>query len=186
MEEIIIQEDNQIDSVKLRRYSNRLVLSGWGIIVLGIWGSIRLIMGIVFYRNTIMNSISSELNVPIVELQNIIFAIFVIIILLVGLISFMIHLYIGGCAMLDGRGKKRKNLYLLFAAGLIMLSFLSQEATDNTAQNTTTQVQQDMDLAFATDLLDFTLCINCAEMIYCAARTKILRRKRKRQIKEAR
>ncbi len=191
MNEIVKCEENQIESVKLREYSNRLVLSGWGIVVLGAWEFVRIIMGMFLFRRQITEFISTQLEAPSDEVQYWVFALFVVIIIIVMAISLLFNIYIGKSAIADGRGKKRKNLYLLFAAGILVLAFLSVQAqmqqAETQEQQTETQEQseeqseeqewQDMDTVFVTNLLDFMLYLTCAEMLYCAARVRILRRK---------
>lgn len=181
----MLHPQNQIEYVKLRRYSNRLVMSGIGIMILGIWESIRMVMNIYLQRYSIWQFLKEQLpeisdGLP-PEIAHktllIIFCAFVIIIFLAYLFSLILHLYMGMSAIADGRQRKKKFFYLLLAVMIICLSFFSQKSTDQSLTADKTEAEQNLDTAFATDLLDITLCLTCAEMIYCAARMRLLKRK---------
>lgn len=187
MNELIIQEDNRNNSIKLRKYSNRLVMSGIGIMVLGFWESLRAVMGVIFFRSLVFQYLSETAPFNDALSRYVYITFFVAIMSIFGTFSLLIHLYVGRCAVLDGRGKKKKRLYLFFALIFMLMSFGSQFLTDVSDTKEKSQIETDIDLAFATDLLDITLCLTCAEMLYCAARMRLLQRalRKEQQAKEA-
>ncbi|MBQ9518927.1 MAG: hypothetical protein IJR59_03420 [Firmicutes bacterium] len=120
----IKEEDNRIESVKLRRYSDRLALSGWGVILLGIWESVRAAMSIYFNRAIIFDLIREGLDDTELPFMDLAFALFVGFMVFIYGISLLIHLYIGKSAIADSKGKKKKNLYLVLAALVVLVSVL--------------------------------------------------------------
>ena len=171
----VIQAENREEYVKLRKYGNKLAVSGWGVMILGIWGAVRAVMSMYIFRDEIIAVLFEEDISP--NEMVVAFTIFSIFIFAIYAVSMLIHLYIGKCAIAEGKGKKKKNLYLVFAAVIVAFSLVSQSATEDEEQYVNTEEMADIDTAFATDLLDLTLSLSCAEMIYCAVRTRMLKRK---------
>lgn len=182
MHDKMIYADNRKETVKLRMYSNRLIMSGWGIMLLGIWESVRATMSMYIYRREITDFMCEDLEITTHQERLVVFMVFVAAMTVAYFLGLLIHLYIGKSAISDGHGKKRRCFYLIPAIVIIMLSFMSQMSTEEPQQYETPQEIIVLDTAFATDLLDITLCLTCIEMIYCSARVHILRRKINRAV----
>lgn len=180
MQESMTRAHNSAEDIKKREYANRLYMSGWGVMILGIWGAVRAVMSIYIYRSDIEEFLSDGDGT--MEYKAALFAIVTVFVILIYALSLAVHLFIGTRAMAVGRGKKRRPIYLVLAALIIAFSIVPQMATSDEKMYENEADETVFDTEFATDLLDLTLCFACAEMIYCAARIKLLQNKREKTV----
>ncbi|WP_022759795.1 hypothetical protein [Butyrivibrio sp. AD3002] len=103
---------------RLRKYNNGLVVSGVGIIIFGIWTIIKAIEEIAFGDIDFFEFVTGG-NTEIPFMKGIVTGILVLVIILI----LLWHLYVGGCAILVGRGKKDKKAFLFWAFFALILTF---------------------------------------------------------------
>ena len=179
-------EKNSPDHIKLRRYSDRLAMSGWGVMVLGLWEAIRALMGVYLNRKLLFDFLYENITEVASEARELTIVFVIIILYIVYCFALLMHLYIGVSAMAEGRDKKRRNLYLFFAAAIVFLSLLSFKTFLSGKEVQRSQMEMDVDTVFATALLDTAMCLTCIEMLYCAIRSRLLQRKINNAAKEVR
>ena len=111
------------DKVKLRRYEDDLNVGGLGVVILGAWSVLKVLMYTIMEdKNTInLEEIAKEDRAIAVG----IFIVIIALTLLMVLLIFKIHLYIGMNASKAARGEPYKKGYYTAAIILLVLSVLS-------------------------------------------------------------
>lgn len=94
---------------EIRRYSDYLVSIGTGVALFGIWTVVRMIMGIILERETIIGEMQGDVELS----KSLIFITISAILVLLSLFILSIHMYIGLSARSEGLGLKKKNGYLI-------------------------------------------------------------------------
>ena len=111
------------DKVKLRRYEDDLNVGGLGVVILGAWDILKIIMQVI---TEVKNDISleefadEERTIAVVVIIAVIAGI-----LLVALLVFKIHLYIGMNASKAAKGEPYKKGYYIGAIILLVLFVMS-------------------------------------------------------------
>ncbi|MCR5233843.1 MAG: hypothetical protein K6E53_08035 [Lachnospiraceae bacterium] len=110
------------DKVKLRRYEDDLNVGGLGVVILGAWSVLKVFMYMIMEdKNTInLDEIAKEDRAIAVG----IFIVIIAVILLMVLLIFKIHLYIGMNASKAARGEPYKKGYYTAAIILLVISVL--------------------------------------------------------------
>ncbi|MBQ9679095.1 MAG: hypothetical protein IJV48_00220 [Ruminococcus sp.] len=114
-----------MDEVKLRRYRNLLTISGTGVIAFGVWSVIKTILFMTLTPDYLrLNDIGDigdigEAGMTVVK----IFAFTVLGVIMA--IELLLRLYIGLSARAEGNGKKKRIVYVVVAASLLLLSLWS-------------------------------------------------------------
>ena len=108
----------------IRHQQYTLFYSGMAVLFFGIWGILKLC--IKFYHNPI--TIDPELLDPGEDAQ---FALLLLILLYVALIAIdsIIRLYIGLCAVSEGRGRWKHSVYLVITAVYLIVNILLSYST---------------------------------------------------------
>ena len=111
------------DKVKLRRYEDDLNVGGLGVVILGAWSVLKVLMYTIMEdKNTInLEEIAKEDRAIAVG----IFIVIIALTLLMVLLIFKIHLYIGMNASKAARGEPYKKGYYTAAIILLVFSVLS-------------------------------------------------------------
>lgn len=111
------------DKALLRRHEDNLNVCGMGVIILGAWDVLKVVMQAILEAK---DAYQFDLEVPEEEKAIalvVIIAIIAVLILLSGLI-FWIHLYIGRNAMKNAKGQPYKKGYFVWAVIILVLSLL--------------------------------------------------------------
>lgn len=154
----------------LRKKRSELILSGVGAILLGIWAFIKVILNILFAADYVQRTFDFDSYDPEVKTATLFLWI------LLGFAGMLLYLYVGICAVREGRTGKRQR-YLTLAAVLLagnifllvscLLAFLEPRAE-------------------VLDLIDEMLqevvrAANCGAMLYAACQTRKLSQNSERE-----
>lgn len=107
------------DKALLRKYEDDLNICGLGVVIMGAWGVIRVL--IVLFLGTKENLGLDEID------RNDLFIAMIVVIAIIAATSFIvikIHLYVGLNAMRAARGKEHKSGYFVVAVILTVLSII--------------------------------------------------------------
>ncbi len=146
----------------LRRYEDDLNAGGYGVIILGVWDILKLIIHIQlegigrYYVST--QSEQTEL-LKTVEMITV-----VAVILVLCFLSFKIHLYIGINASRDARGQSYKKGYYTWAVILLVFTLLSMSEYVDEIRDL-----EHIDTTVASLIVDLTM-IYCIAMVIWASR----------------
>lgn len=110
------------DKVKLRRYQDDLNVGGLGVVILGAWSILKIIMHVIIEAKNDLNldEFADEDRAMAVVVVIVVIAV----ILLVSLLIFRIHLYIGMNASKAAKGEPYKKGYYTGAIILLVLSVI--------------------------------------------------------------
>ncbi len=95
--------------VKLRKYENKLIISGLGVILFGIWSVVKSLLSFILNMNT-----DESYNVSMLVNVLIFLA-----------IELALRLYIGMSARSEGFGRKKRYAYIVLSVIISILSFVS-------------------------------------------------------------
>lgn len=182
MDSVLYKPRNEWLQIQLRRYRDALALSGSMVIVLSVWDIIKLFISFFLGENTISEIIESIMAQGAYEvagaghekvMRALLWASFMVVILIFSLVIFLFHYYIGMSAFRTGRQtvKKDKRFYLtltvfcvVVSAVLIILNSISfMTSTDSSAN---------VDIAFF--IMEVTAFINYIFILYAAGKIKKL------------
>lgn len=182
MDSVLYKPRNEGLQIQLRRYRDALALSGSMVIVLSVWDIIKLFISFFLGENTISEIIESIMAQGAYEvagaghekvMRALLWAGFMVVILIFSLVIFLFHYYIGMSAFRTGRQivKKDKRFYLtltvfcvVVSAVLIILNSISfMTSTDSSAN---------VDIAFF--IMEVTAFINYIFILYAAGKIKKL------------
>ncbi len=137
------------DKVKLRRYQDDLYVGGLGVVILGAWSVLKVIMyAIIEAKNDIIleEFADEEKAIAVVVLLVVIAGI-----VLVSILIFMIHLYIGLNASKAAKGEPYKKGYYKGAIILLVLSAMGMFAYIGELKNA-----ENIDTTIASFIVDLT------------------------------
>ncbi len=163
--------DNEIKKLT-KKYESNMIISGRGMLFLGLWSVFKLVVGYIFGADSI---IDSQLDLP--EADDVATELILwLIIAATCLVIMFFCLYVGIKAIRYGRGTKRKKGFFVIVAIIGILNivgipgyFMEMKASD-------------WDSAIASALVDLTFASMSFDMVYSAIRLGILNKKR---LKEA-
>lgn len=111
-----------MDEVKLRRYRNLLVISGTGVIAFGVWSVVKAILFMTLTPDPLQ--LSEMTDVSAFELPFVKMMIYIVLAVILA-VDLSLRLYIGLSARAEGNGKKKRIVYVVVAAIILLLSLWS-------------------------------------------------------------
>lgn len=164
--------DDAKENIKanIRRYKSSLIISGTGYIAFGIWSVLKSIIQITLgAESELFKSLMSEdLNMPeFINVRIFIFSIVIVILLLI----FFVHWYIGMGAVKYGRGTSRKKGFLLFA---IPAAIFSIAEIPNLFKQMIEAGRSTLDTTLVACIMNLTMVWILADMMYSAYKLKKL------------
>ncbi len=151
----------------LRRYEDDLNVCGVGVIILGAWDIMKVIMQLLTESKELFN-IEVDEGAEVVE-TIIIIGIIVVLLLLCFLI-FKLHLYIGLNASRAAKGQPYKKGYYIAAIILLVLSVASMAAYIDEILNT-----ENMDTTIASVIVDLTTIYILATVVNSTSKIRKLK-----------
>ena len=138
-----------------RKYSNNMVISGISVIFFGFWSLFKFIMVATINGFKLSDYTTSYNNYTTFDI-----VFFYIILALLWIIVTFIQFYIGYCAILLGRGKKKRRAFLVLALIILLstiysLQFYFLDDPSKTSDTTAASIMVDLALCFA--LLDMLI-----------------------------
>lgn len=163
--------DNEIKKLT-KKYESNMIISGRGMLFLGLWSAFKLVVGFIFGADDIIDS-----QLDIAEIDEATTELIVwIIVVATCMVIILLCLYIGINAIRYGRGTKRKKVFLVIAAIIGVLNIVG-------IPGYFTEISiSDWDSAIASALVDLTFASMSFDMVYSAIRLGILHKER---LKEA-
>ena len=107
------------DNAKLRRYEDDLNVGGFGIIILGVWSVLKLFMQILSRGKEVFN-VEELMNYDKIVIY-ISFAIVIVGLIILALLVFWLHIYVGLNAMKAAKGQAYKKGYVFWAVIHLLL-----------------------------------------------------------------
>ena len=158
----------ETDKVKLRRYEDDLNVGGIGVIILGAWDVLKVIMQLIMEgKNEIdLESYSGEEHAIAVGVTIAFIAVFLLIVLLV----FRIHLYIGMNASKAAKGQPYKKGYYTGAIILLVISVAGMLAYIGNIKDI-----ENIDITIASFLVDLTTIYILGTVISATRKIRKLR-----------
>ena len=152
--------------VKLRKYRNNMVTSGWAVVVLCSWDVIRLVLSL-FCDSSYKEVFSEMLNID----DRLLF-IFVLVftLLFLGIILFF-QLVAGLGGVSEGKGGKKRNVYLVFCVMAFLMSAYSvwSSVSDITRYS--------FELTMSSLILDLTTAVALGDLFISALVSRHLAKK---------
>ena len=157
---------NDENSVRIRKYSNRLTMAGRAVIIFGLWSSLRVvILALLGMDDTFSDSFNVARDLAAnVENKAAVYAIATVVVVFALVIPFLINLFIGRRAIMEGTGKKSTTVYLVVAALLLALTIFSLIYGGSE--------DEFYEIWIASIIVDITLCGAYIDVIYSAIRLK--------------
>ena len=149
---------------KIRKLKHNLYISGIGVILLGAWGCLKVVMLLYFSGGGID---SSEVEAEYLLLFQLVA---LITIMFTNAIIMAFHLYVGINAMKAGKKGNKKKLYLFVAAFMGLLSFLSLRGDFLIIREDIMQI----DVAIASFLTDVAFIFIIFDIIYSSVKIRKL------------
>ncbi len=105
---------------KIRKYRNNLYISGLGIIVMGAWSVLKVFLQSYFGPDSVVMVIAQDPERR--QYRAVVIVFFTLFMLILMMIAFWVHYHIGIRAIRAGKGRKTKNLYLIWCGILCLLT----------------------------------------------------------------
>ena len=145
---------------RLRRYEDDLYVSGTGVIIMGAWGVVKVILGIFFGADSeLFLEADSALEKT---------AVIILTVILIGIISALImkfHVYIGLNAVRAAKGKNYKKGYIIGDVILLLLTVVGIISYKDRFNDT-----KNIDSTIASMLVDITTIYVCVIVIISTKR----------------
>ena len=155
------------DKAKLRKYEDDLNISGAGVIIMGAWGIVRILIEIFLGTKDQLNFEESD---PVYIVAGIVGVLAIIAV--VGFIVMKVHLYIGLNAMRAAKGKPYKKGYFTAAVIILILSIVGMATYKEELQDL-----DNLDTTIASMLVDLTTIYILAVIIISSKKIKELKGK---------
>lgn len=139
-----------------------------------VWTVVKMIGLYLYNKQAVFDYIGAEITSSSTAEKNLVTNIAIVIVAFIMLIAVAIQMYTGASAIVVGRGrsKKKRRMYLVFGAIMLVLSALSVIELVKTffvGQNDDTP-----DIFKGSIIVEFTQLVLIAEMIYSSIKIKIL------------
>jgi magnesium-transporting ATPase (P-type) len=163
--------DNEIKKLT-KKYESNMIISGRGMLFLGLWSVFKLVVGYIFGADEIADT---QLDLPEIDEATTELIVWLII-AATCLVIMLFCLYVGIKAIRYGRGIKRKKGFLVIVViiGVLNIVGIPGYFTELNAS--------DWDSAIASALVDLTFASMSFDMVYSAIRLGMLNKKK---LKEA-
>ena len=168
--------DNDPKQIAIRKYQNTLIVVGTGIILFGAWTVVKVLGSFFMLREETVAAMRKLSGEAIDELpDSVVFYITLAVVLLIMLISLAVRSYVGLSAISEGRGRKRRRLYLPLAVIMIIsgiMSFVTSFFVVN-GENALGALSQDTTLSGL--IIELTSIVMLTEMVVSAVRIRKLK-----------
>jgi hypothetical protein len=162
-----MQKNDELE-IQLRKNMDTLKIVGKGVIVFGIWTIIKVVLYSTLQWDSIYESMADE---ELTRGETLLVYVFLLFIIFGSDIA--IRLYVGCSAIAEGRGRRKRPVYIVAAFILLIFSVawtvLSVLPADDTYQSPLDTVM--------TVIVEATSCITLLEMCLSAIRVRRLRRR---------
>ena len=180
-----MQPQNDPNRIKLRRYENRLAISGMAVIAFGLWSIVKALAYFLTQSYDVIDAFgleddshSLEEGLKVADLHSAFSGVLIGIIFTVLVFELLVRVYVGRSAFLDGRELKKKSpVYIILSfliALLLILSLVNRAVTG--IEGAATDRSEVMDTAVVSNLLDITSLLALAEMVISGIRVRRLRK----------
>lgn len=149
---------------RYRIFQNMLSMSGAGIVLLGVWDTVKVIMFIMFDRESLYELFSVDDADDLYKTMTLILIVAILILIL------LIKLMIGKTAHAEAKGDKKGYVYLFFVLCMILISF----PTSYVISEGDSVMKMDMIWSI---IIDSVSCIVMAEIILASLMVKRYRKK---------
>lgn len=177
---------NELNQIRLRKYQNRLTVSGTAVIAFGVWGIIRAALFFLTQSVDIIKALGIEHEVkklegelPGVDIRFISSGIFLGFVFLIMALDVLLRYYIGRSAILEGRGLKKKSIVYIVIAVIMIIILIIGFIPDSAIgiQVDASGSYNIINTALTTRLLDLSSLLALLETVISAIRVRQLRDK---------
>ncbi len=158
------------DKTNLRRYEDDLHVSGLAVVILGAWSVLKLIMEVILESKSVFGLQNYTGDIRMVAM--LVFGVIVGVIVLISLLVFAFHYYIGINASKAARGLPYKKGYYVCSIIMLILSITGLAFYYNDFQNL-----EDIDTTIASFLVDLTTIYVFFVVIISTNRIRKLKKK---------
>ena len=167
----VIEEKNEITR-KIRRYRNTLYITGSGILALGLWNAVRLVLGLMISPQTLLTPEITENISGIVGVLVVLVALALVIAPLLGL-----YLFVGKKAREEGLGKKKNPFYIGLIVLLALLHIFSIICSGIGLTGVLPVSDEDIMTMAVAMIVDATAAVTLGEMCMSAVMIRIYEKK---------
>ena len=173
--------NNDIDQIRIRRSQNTLIVVGTGTILFSVWTVIKTLGAFFLLKNEsvdVVKEAAGEIGVALSDQQ--VFYIVLAVMVLFMILFLAVRTFIGRSAILEGRGLRRGNGYLILASILIILGIASLVTSIfSTGSQESLSVFSVFSnyTSLSTLIIEFTSMIMLVELVYSAIRIRIVRKR---------
>lgn len=160
-------ENNSEQQIQLRKNQNTLVVVGIGVIAFGIWSVIKSVM---------LTALNTEEMTSLAEQGTMVVVLFWVLLGIMLAIELRLRLYVGLAAINEGRGRKKRKAYIVWAFFMALFSALG--VTVGLAAIRSTEA---LGTTVVTVIVEITSCVLLVEMALSAIKVKRLSRELKEQ-----
>lgn len=167
--------NNSDKEVEIRKLQNTLVVVGSGTIIFSLWTLIKFIGTFIILRKETVEGVIADNQELAGTSETVVFWVLGFFMLFFMGLVVLIQIYMGRCAIAEGRGKIKTPLYLVFAVLMILgnlLSAITILRSGASAQETYGALNSDTSLSAV--IIDITSVIIMSEMVYSAIRVRQL------------
>lgn len=122
-----------MEEIKLRKYEHALVISGVGVIAFGIWSIIKAAIYFILVPLDELGDVQPDEGLAVLQAMGMtdrgIGYVIAVTVLFVLLLDFVLRLYIGRAAVIDGRRLKKKRFIYVILAMFVAISTISSLVT---------------------------------------------------------
>ena len=170
----MIREHNSEREIELRKYQSIMTSVGAGIMMFAVWSFIRMFLLFIINGAAVYQYFIRIAGDEIKPGEAAAYITFVYTILAVfTVVSLICQVYVGSCAVAEGRGRiKRRHLYIVFAVIMIISSAVS---ICMIIAELITGTDTDVPEEFRTSaVVEFTLMVMLIEMVYASFKVRKL------------
>lgn len=168
---------NDPKEIQIRRYRDTLIVVGNGIILFGIWSMVKLLGSFFLLKDETIAAMRMVGGEGMEELPDpVVFYITLAMVVLFMLIILAIRTYVGLSAISEGRGKKRRRLYLPIAVIMIISGISSFFTNFFSVSEEPTYGALSQDTTISGLIIELTSVIMLTEMVVSAVRIRQLRK----------
>ncbi len=168
---------------ELRRHQNRLMVSGSGVILFGVWSVVKMLLFFVLERKRVLAFLEDAMGdsadvgggLTRALIEAIAFIFLFILVLILTIIALLVRLYLGISARKEGMGEKRGIAYVIVAT-LVLLFYIYSELYTLTHLGAPTDAMTSMTDRVTALIVDFTAIVVLWELVISAIRVKKLKK----------
>jgi len=169
--------NNEARQVEIRKLQNTLVVVGSGTIIFSLWTLIKFIGTFIILRKETVAGVIADNQAELAGTSDtIIFWVLGFFMTIFMGVVVLLQIYMGRCAIAEGRGRRKSPLYLLLAVLMILGNLMSAITILRSVGAPSEDIYGALsaDTSISAFIIDLTSVIIMSEMVYSAIRVRQL------------